>query len=315
MDVLITGAGGFVGAAVVKEALDAGHAVTALLRPNGARERLPLGNSALRIVEADLRDAAGVRQAFSLTRPEVVVHSGWNGVSNRSRDDRAQISDNISAACALIEAGREAGIRKFVGIGSQAEYGPVAGRVTEQHLPKPVSLYGASKLAALFLTEQLAAKSGVAFAWMRLFSCYGPGDNGHWLIPIIIEALLAGQIPKTTAGEQRWDYLFIDDVARAILAVAAKEQATGIFNLGSGNPVPIRHVVETIRNLVDPDAFVDFGALPYASDQIWHMEADNDRLVALADWSPRVALEDGLRETVEWHRSEWQKSAKDRTPV
>jgi nucleoside-diphosphate-sugar epimerase len=302
MRILVSGAAGFVGAAVARHALELGHQVVALRRPGGDAPRLaPIGDR-IEIVEADIADATTVAESVARVQPDVIVHAAWSGVSGAARFDRRQFSDNVVATCNLLDAAIAAGAGKFVGIGSQGEYGPLDGRVSETRLPEPTTLYGASKLAAMHLTRQLAAQAGIAFAWLRLFSTYGPADNPRWLIPTLIDQMLDGTRPKTTLGTQKWDYLFIDDTAAGIVAVATEPDAIGVFNLGSGVAVPVRDIVEAIRDLAAPDMELVFGEIPFRPDQIWHMEADVGRLTAATGWQPRMDLLTGLRRTVEWHR-------------
>lgn len=302
MRLLVTGAAGFVGSAVAGEAVRSGHDVVGIVRPKAGAQTSGDVSSPFQSVAADFRDGAAMAGIIRRTRPDVVVHIGWSGVDGASRNSIAQINDNIAAACALVEACAEAGVRKFVGIGSQAEYGLLSGKVSEDQLPMPTSLYGAAKLSVQLLTRQLAAQSGLSFAWLRLFAAYGPGDRPHWLIPSLIETMLDGRRPKTTMGTQRWDYLYIDDVARGVLAVAETEAAEGVFNLGSGVPVPVRTVVEHIRDLAAPGMDLVFGEIPYGPAQIWHLEADVARLKIAAGWGPQVAVQAGLARTVAWHR-------------
>lgn len=301
MKILVTGAGGFVGAAVVSSALSAGHDVIALVRPAGNRHRLD--DIGAVIAAVDLADVTELDAAMRHHRPDVVVHSAWSGVSNVSRQQRSQITDNVSVALSLVDAAAAVGVRKFVGIGSQAEYGLLSGKISETALPVPTSLYGAAKVAAQVLTAQLCADAGIDFAWLRLFSTYGPRDNPNWLIPSMIEQLLSGSRPRTTEGRQLWDYLFIDDVADAIRAVAESKQAVGIFNLGSGKPTAVRNIIEQIRDIAAPGLDLIFGDIPYKPDQIWHMEADIDRLIRLSGFAPQVGLGEGLARTIHWHKS------------
>ena len=298
MKFFVTGAGGFVGSAVVAEAIACGYDVVAALRNiSNVDERLNGATSE----QLDLRDAENVKSALMRHRPDVLVHSAWRGVSNRTRNDLTQITDNVTVACNLMCATAEAGIRKFIGIGSQAEYGAINGRISETALPVPASLYGASKLAAMVLTRQLAAQSDIDFIWMRLFSTYGPGDNAFWLIPSLIEQMLGGISPQMTTGEQLWDYLYIDDVARGIIAVAVGETA-GVFNLGCGQSIAIKTIAAMLRDIISPEMPINFGSIAHTRDQIWHMEANIDALIAATGWVPRIDLKTGLFRTIEWHR-------------
>jgi nucleoside-diphosphate-sugar epimerase len=304
MKLFVTGAGGFVGAAVVRQALDSGHSVVGTLRPGSRAERLTGAAGDLSIAGVDLRDRKAVAATLEQHRPDAIVHVAWSGVSNSARFDAAQITDNVDAACGLIEAGAGIGIDKFVGLGSQGEYGPLNRKTREDDLPEPKTLYGAAKVAVLYLARQLAAQAEMPFAWLRLFSTYGPGDKPNWLIPSLIQQMLDGTRPKTTLGTQKWDYLYIDDVARGVLAAVTSQDATGVFNLGSGQPVAVRTIVETIRDLAAPGMELVFGEIPYGPSQVWHMEADIERLKAASGWSPQVGLHAGLAETVAWHREQ-----------
>lgn len=300
MKILITGAGGFVGAACVDAALAAGHNPLAIVRPDGNTARLK--GKKINVLALDLTDPCALNQAMAEHCPEVIVHAAWHGLASAARHNTAQITDNLAMGLALVEAATTNGVRKFIGIGSQSEYGPMFGKVAETALPMPTSIYGAAKVALQVLSAQLCAQAGLQFAWLRLFSAYGPQDNLNWLIPSLITQMMDGRRPQTTEGRQLCDYLYIEDVANAIMSVAETPEATGIFNLGSGQPVRVRWIVETIRDLISPKLDVVFGDIPYRHDQIWHMEADIERLKALTGFSPKIGMTEGLSRTIEWHK-------------
>ena len=293
---LVTGAGGFVGAAVVNAAVAAGHEVVALVRNDTSR--LTSIADRISMQRVDLADTTAVAALLHSAKPAVVIHSAWEGVGGALRSGDIQL-DNIRTTVALADAAIAAGARKFVGIGSQAEYGRYDRKIVETDLPQPTMLYGAAKLAACHLAAQRCREAGMAFAWLRLFSVYGAGDNSNWLIPSAAVALVRGKPPLCTAGTQKWDYLHIDDVADGVLAAATSDRATGVFNLSSGNPVAVRQIVETLRDFAAPDLKLNFGAIPFGPDQIMHLDGDNGRLRAATGWSPRVPLAEGLRQVVD----------------
>jgi len=294
--ILVTGAGGFVGAAVVKAAVGAGHEVVALVRNDTSR--LTSIADRISMQRVDLADTTAVAALLHSAKPAIVIHSAWEGVGGALRSGDIQL-DNIRTTVALADAAIAAGARKFVGIGSQAEYGRYDRKIVETDLPQPTMLYGAAKLAACHLAAQRCREAGMAFAWLRLFSVYGAGDNSNWLIPSAAVALVRGKPPLCTAGTQKWDYLHIDDVADGVLAAATSDRATGVFNLSSGNPVAVRQIVETLRDFAAPDLKLNFGAIPFGPDQIMHLDGDNGRLRAATGWSPRVPLAEGLRQVVD----------------
>jgi nucleoside-diphosphate-sugar epimerase len=297
MKILITGAGGFLGAATARAALAAGDEVVCLAR-GAPPPRLQELRGKVKPLRIDMADEAAVRTALAAERPDAVVHSAWAGLTAGARAGRDQIDGNLLATCRLAAAAADAGVAKFVGIGSQAEYGRLERRVVESDLPQPNSMYGAAKLAAFHLAGETARAAGMRFAWLRLFAAYGPGDNPDWLIPSLIRRMLAGERPQTTLGTQKWDYLYIDDAAEGVLA-AVHGDAAGAFNLSSDDPVPVRTVVETIRDLAAPGLELAFGEIPFGPNQIMLMHGANGRLREATGWQPRTALRDGLARTVE----------------
>ena len=301
MKLFLTGASGFIGAETLRIALEAGYEVVAPVRPGTYAPRLAPFEKRFTRIDTDIHDEAALAVALAEHRPQSLIHLGWWGVGNSVRFDRRQITDNVEAACALIDAAASAGVTSFIGMGSQGEYG-AGSAMLEDELPKPTSLYGAAKVATLFLTRQLAAQAGMRHAWLRLFSSYGPGDNDGWLIPMLITEMLAGRRPKTTLGTQSWDWLHVTDVARGILAVATNETASGVFNLGSGRAVRVRDVIERIRDLAAPGMELVFGEIPFRPDQVMHMQADISRLCAATGWEPSISMEQGLADTVAWYR-------------
>jgi UDP-glucose 4-epimerase len=301
--VLVTGATGFLGSALARELVAAGHAVATLVRSTSKRFwRLAPVQSQLTLIEGDL--AALPETAIRDFAPEGVAHLAWAGVANRDRNDPAQVG-NIAQAAALFSLAADAGCSVFVGLGSQAEYGPCSGAIPPDALTRPTTLYGESKLAASRILARLAATHPRAprLAWLRLFSSYGPGDETYWMIPGLILQLLRREVPPLTLGEQRWDYIHADDAARAIAATLVSPAASGVFNLGSGSAPKLRETIETVRDLIDPSLALGFGQVPYRPDQVMHLEADIATLTSQTGWSPRVPLREGLRQTVEWYRA------------
>jgi len=294
MKVFLTGGSGFIGSRVLERLLARGARVAALWRPG--RGEPPPGTQ---VIRGDLFVPSDWASSLMEFGPDTVIHLAWKGVLGAARNDPDQTL-NVHATAELVKLSHRAGAKTWIGLGSQAEYGPCNRRVDEQQATNPTTLYGASKLAAGWLARGVSARLGLRCAWVRLFSAYGPGDDPSWLIPSLILALAEGRRPALTRCEQLWDYIHVDDVAEAILAVAGAETAEGVFNLGSGRARPLREIVLRVRDLIDPSLPLGFGELPYRPDQVMHLEANIDRLQQATGWQPRVEWETGLKQTVEW---------------
>jgi len=298
---LVTGASGFVGSCVVRQLIAADRRVAVLLRKESDRRRLGERLDGVTIIDGDLADIGRSRSAIAAFAPDGVLAIGWQGVKNYDRNDPGQC-DNVAWIVALCRLAAEIGCRHFIGLGSQAEYGPCAGAIDETTPTHPTTLYGAAKLAAALLLERIAAVTEMRFAWLRLFSSYGPDDDPSWLIPFIVLKLLKGEKPALTEGAQIWDYIHVADVAQAIIKTADSD-ATGIFNLGSGQAYSLRRIIEQVRDHIDPALPLGFGEIPYRPDQVMHLEANIARLKAATGWAPQISLADGLAETIDWYRA------------
>ncbi len=297
--VLVTGGAGFVGARVVHRLVDQGYTVALLLRETSNTRRLQGVIERCTALRGDLSCLEALRAPLQSFAPEGVLHLAWEGVKGADRNHPMQLS-NISTSIDLFRLTGEIGCASFVGLGSQAEYGPLSGRIDERAPTRPTTTYGATKLATGCVLERAAAAAGRPFAWLRLFSSYGPDDDPSWLIPYMIRTLLAGERPRLTKAEQIWDYIHVDDVAEAIVS-ALITGARGVFNLGSGEARPLRQIVELLRDTIDPALPLGFGEIEYRPDQVMHLESDISALRTATGWAPRISLEQGLAEVIAWH--------------
>ena len=255
----------------------------------------------VRFIVGSLDDISALRSAIAAFEPDAIAHLAWWGVRNADRNSPIQ-ARNIGPAVELAGLAAELGVKVFVGAGSQAEYGQYHRTIGEDDPARPTTLYGMAKVATATMAGELCHRNGVRFAWVRLFSTYGPKDHDHWLIPQLIRTLKAGRRMPLTKAEQRWGFLHVRDAASGIRTVIEAEAASGVFNLGSPEAPPLRETILAIRDLVDPAGELGFGEIPYRLDQVMVLKADVTRLQSLG-WQPRIALKEGLREMVSWYNA------------
>lgn len=301
MRCLITGASGFLGAALVRQLRARGHDVLVLLRPGSSPARLQDLLGEVEVVSGDLSQPDALRSAIARQPIDALAHLAWFGVTADFRNSPLQISQNLVSTLAVWEGAHSAGCKVWLGLGSQAEYGPHQGILREDLCPHPVTAYGVAKLAAGQATAKMSELVGMRHVWLRLLSAYGPGDNERHMLPSVIFDLLARRKPKLTLGEQLWDYLYVDDAAAAMCTVL-EQPVAGVFNLSSGSAVALRRIVEQLRDMIDPALPIGFGEVPYRHDQVMHLEGDISRLSAATGWRPATSLQQGLRQTIEWCR-------------
>ena len=281
------------GSALVEKIIESGGRVTALVRKNSSNISRLLKHERLVVVEGDLNEISSCRNALAKHEPGLFFHFAWEGVGNSDRNNPAQVN-NINTTLETIRLAREIGCSRWIGAGSQAEYGPLNKRITENDPLKPTTLYGAAKASACLLAQVTGEQLGIETVWCRIFSTYGPGDNSGWMLIDVIRQLLISQKPALTRGEQLWDYLYVDDAAEAFMAMGTAHRLSGTYNVGSGSSRTIREIVEIARDLINPELPLGFGEIPYRPDQVMHLEADIGKLTRDIGWQPIVSLEKGI---------------------
>lgn len=297
MRVFVTGATGGVGRFVVRELLEYNFQVACLVRAN-SKDLL----SGIVAIEGDLTKVADIETEFAKFQPDTIVHLGWIGVDKKEKENEAQIQ-NLQATVSLLGLARKYGVKDFIGMGSEAEYGIHGRKIDESAATLPLTKYAMTKLASGLVSEKICKDSGIRFAWLRLFSSYGPGDRPGSLMSQLIKALLSNQPMDLSACVQVWDYVHVRDIARLIVLMAPGVKESGFYNLGGGQAQVLKQIVSKIVEITGSKSVLNFGAIPYGSNHNMHLEADISKLERVYGWHPVVSLEEGLAETVEWHRN------------
>lgn len=289
--IIVTGATGAVGSAVVRRAIKNGKDVTCIVHKGSKRlGNLPQSDK-VHIVECDLHDyktlsLEGIYDAF--------IHLSWEKTFGASRDDAEVQTRNIQYTLDAAQLAHRCGCSVFVGAGSQAEYGVQCVDLTPDLPVKPESGYGIAKYAAGKLSAMLCKNLGMRQCWVRILSVYGPNDGENSLISYLVREFKAGNSPQLTKCEQMWDYLYADDAADAILAVAEKGVDGKAYPLGTGNGRRLSEFVEDIKNMINPSIAVQFGAKEYYPHQPMHLVADIYELSQDTGWEPRCSFKEGL---------------------
>ena len=293
--VLVTGASGFIGRHCLRPLRDRGYEVHAV----GRRARQDV--DAVTWHETDLLDSCAVAELLDFVRPTHLLHFAWYA---DPRDYRTSI-DNLRWVVASIELLRHfyaAGGRRAVFAGTCFEYDPRFGYFSEGLTPElPATLYGVCKNSLRQLVVAYAARAGLSAAWGRIFYLYGPHEAAPRLVPSVILSLMRGETARCTHGRQLRDFLAVQDVAEAFVAIL-ESNVEGAINVGSGEPVTIRSIVTRIASILHAEGRIDFGALQAAADEAPAVIADTRRLREQVGWIPRYSLDDELDATVKWWR-------------
>jgi len=303
--VLVTGATGFIGSHLARRLVQEGARVHILLRKKAAAWRIADLSDQLITEEADLTDSAALQQRLSRCPAEVIFHlAGYVDVSRSWNPVGPLIQNNIIGTINLLAALRDTGFEAFLYPGTSEEYGNTPPPLCEAQRESPISPYSFSKLAGTAFCQMAAKTFDLPITVLRLFPTYGPYQEGSMLIPAAIRELLAGREFRMTHGEQRRDFIYVDDVVEAFLRAGSCPRARGeVFNVGSGVPRRVRDVIDIITRHIGAECRVLRGAIPFRKGEGDECYSDNQKIREFTGWEPKISLEEGLRITVAWYKT------------
>lgn len=297
MKVFVTGASGFIGNYLVRQLINDGHELLCLKRSTSDISRL----ADLQIQWVNVSE--DWHEAFRQFQPEAIFNLAWDGVSSADRIIWQKQVQNISFQQNLLDISAECGVRKFIGIGSQSEYGDFEGVIDETFPVNPKTAYAASKLACLDLLKPFCEIHQIEWYWFRLFPLFGPGESDRWLIPSLIKAMCTQESMDLTKGEQRLPYLYVGECAKALVSPLKTGDKSGIYNVCANNPQPLKSLVTKIKDQVNPDFQLNFGALDYRFGQSMLMGSSTDKLKANLYTLDTASFETHLQETIQYYRN------------
>jgi UDP-glucose 4-epimerase len=301
---LVTGASGFVGAAVTRLAVARGLDVVAAVGPQSKLDRLAPVARELTVVRVDVTDADALSSVVAAARPDACVHLAAAGAVVREDDLDLLLATNALAPARLARALADAGCARLVTAGSSSEYGTVRGRMDEAAACDPDDPYGVTKLAGGLLARVVARRYGLQSAHLRLFSVYGPGEDPRRLVPSVVRALLERRPVELTPGEQVRDFVYVDDVAVALLDAALRPGIDAVTaNVGTGVQTTVRELCLKVADLTGGHELLRFGALPYRGGERFAWRAATEHAADALSWRARTSLQEGLRLTVSAERS------------
>ena len=282
--ILVTGAAGFLGWNLVDFLLAHDFLVDAIVRPNSPSNARLAEHPHLHVIPLAMEEIARLPEQVAAPC-DYAVHLAWDP----HRMDFAAQRASLFSTLDLIEALGVIGCRRFLGIGSQAEYGVTHEIMEERMMPQPITPYGAAKVAALHLTHVRAQQLGIDWLWGRVFSVYGRYEPETTLLSYLARTLRSGETPQMTAGTQLWDYLHASDAAAAMAALLLRGRNGEVAH---GDVRPLRSFAEEMRDILAPAAQIAYGASERPPTS---MRPSVKKIQADTGWRAKVDFVEGVK--------------------
>ena len=328
--ILVTGAAGFIGHALVRRYLDEGTPVVGFDNLNdyydpslkAARLARVTDNANFRFVRLDLADADGLDALFREYRFATVVHlAAQAGVRYSLENPRAYTRSNVDGFLNLLEACRHHGVAHLVYASSSSVYGAVTKMPfsVHQNVDHPVSLYAATKKANELMAHSYSHLFNIPSTGLRFFTVYGPWGRPDMALYLFTRAMLAGDPIKVfNQGDMQRDFTYIDDIVEGVRRIALRPPSPDpswsgdapdpsgsrapyrIYNIGNNAPVRLTRIIELLERALGISARCEL--LPLQPGDVPSTFADIDDLERAIGWRPTTSIEDGIPRFVDWYR-------------
>ncbi len=326
----MTGGTSFLGKSVLRELLRGGHEVIALIRPLSMCKLGAEVIRQIRVLPGDMSDIEAVGKQLReerIHRFDACIHLAWSGVGADGRMNRRIQDENVRATLNLLRFSADCSCGRFLFSGSQAEYGVTMERVQqglcsgapirEEAVCRPISEYGKAKLRVWKEASSLAAERKLRYCHLRIFSLYGSGDHETTLISTAVRGATAGEVTTFGPCRQQWDFLHVDDCARALVRLTEEplvpaerklvsdrepdSVGSSVYNIGSGQPRPLCAFVREVFALANrnPETYCRFAKRPAGPEGTPYLMPDCSKLREAIGWRPEISFEAGIRGLLE----------------
>ncbi len=292
--VLVTGASGFIGLNSLPLLKRLGYEVHAV---SGSQSLQP-GDGAIKWHSANLLNTGDIESLLSKVKPTHLLHFAWYAIPGKFWTAHENL-DWVRATIVLMRAFSNQGGQRAVMAGTCAEYDWSFDFCSEETTPcRPTTLYGTCKHSIQLLLDAWSVQEGMSSAWGRIFFLYGPREHSSRLVPHVIRSLVHGEPAKCTHGEQVRDFMHVEDVAAAFVALL-DSKVRGIVNIASGEPLRLKDMIREIADQIGRRELVLLGAIQPSSADPPRLVAEISRLHDEVGFRPVYNLNSGITQTIE----------------
>ena len=298
---IVTGANGFVGTALCRELSNRNIEVIAIVRNEQEKIDSIQNLKGIRIVYSDISEFAKLNEKINDRDVDVLYHLAWVGSAGPLRGHIDVQLNNVKYTCDTVNACKAMGCKKFVFASSIMEY-EVGALMATDATPGINTLYCSAKVAADYMARTVAGALGVKYIRAVISNIYGPGELSPRLVNTSIRRMLNGEHCAFSAGEQIYDFIYIDDAAKTFVAIGEKGITNRTYYIGSQNPKPLKEFLLELRDQVDPSIEIGLGELQFNGVSLTYNEFDIHAVKNDTGFVPDVDFATGIRNTIAWIR-------------
>lgn len=293
MKIVITGGNSFIGKALAQKAAKAGNDVTLVIRSGTLPKEIT--NVSYEFAAMDEYKKLGSK----IGTCDCMVNLSWDGTRGTTRMNRELQQANYKNTLDGIISMLEAGCKRVVTAGSQAEYGFHDGIISEDTPCHPNTEYGIAKLNLYESLKDVCPIYKAEFMEPRFFSLYGPGDYSGTMIMSILTAMLKDAPCQLSAGIQMWDFLYISDAIEGVWKLCTQSCESGAYNFGSGDVRILKSYVLEMAEITKTNSKLNFGAVPYPKTGMVSIWPDISRMKSQLGWMPQISFKKGINIVLE----------------
>lgn len=300
---IVTGANGFVGSHVCKELAENGVKVFAVIKDTNEKIDNIKNLKNISIIYCELDDITTLEDKISDRDVDVFYHFAWVGSAGPMRcDENIQLQNALWTAQALRTADKMQ-CKKFVNAGSIMEKETYTAVYTQGSTPGLPYIYGAGKLIARSICKPIANSLSIDLCWAVITNAYGAGEFSPRFVNSTIRKIIAGEPLQFTAATQNYDFIYIDDVAKAFVAIGEYGIANKEYTIGSGNARPLKEFILEMQQALAPDAKPIFGDVPFTGVNMPLEAFDTTDIESDCHFKPEISFADGAKLTMDWIKS------------
>lgn len=296
--VIVSGANGFVGGALVKELIKNNVRVVAL-DMEGHNDNLP-DSELVKYYPFSLDNAEQIKSILSDRDYDTFFHFAWAGSAGEARANASLQLKNAQWTVNCLRLAKDLGCNRFVNAGSIMELETIKAVFNQGNRPGLGYIYGSGKLVAHTMCKSVAANIGIDLVWAMITNAYGVGERSPRMVNTTIQKCIRGESPQFTAGTQNYDFVYIDDVARAFRLIGEKGKPFCEYLIGSSNAKPLKEFLLEMKEAIAPDLDFIFGDIPFTG--VNQPLEDFDCSITERDtgFKAEISFGEGCRRTRDW---------------